>query len=82
MIDANEPAEILNSFGVSASYILCIASVPGASLNDYEDTTADDIQIEPRDNNASDKCAQNNVNITKEEGETKEDDKDEEQNVS
>lgn len=38
IIDANNPAEILNSFGVSSSHILCIASVPGASPSDYNET--------------------------------------------
>lgn len=37
VIDANNPAEILNSFGVCANHLMCIASVPGASLSDYED---------------------------------------------
>lgn len=37
VIDANNPAEILNSFGVCANHLMCIASVPGASPNDYED---------------------------------------------
>ncbi|KRT78535.1 hypothetical protein AMK59_8348 [Oryctes borbonicus] len=36
VIDANNPADILNSFGVCANHLLCIASVPGASPNDYE----------------------------------------------
>lgn len=35
IIDANNPADILNSFGVCTSHILCIASVPGASPGDY-----------------------------------------------
>lgn len=35
VIDANNPAEILNSFGVCSNHLLCIASVPGASCNDY-----------------------------------------------
>lgn len=35
VIDANNPAEILNSFGVCANHLLCIASVPGASSNEY-----------------------------------------------
>ncbi|KAK9695935.1 JNK-interacting protein leucine zipper II [Popillia japonica] len=35
VIDANNPAEILNSFGVCANHLLCIASVPGASPSDY-----------------------------------------------
>lgn len=38
MIDANNPAELLNSFGVSSAPVLCIASVPGASPDDYIDT--------------------------------------------
>lgn len=29
VIDANNPAELLNSFGVCSNHILCIASVPG-----------------------------------------------------
>lgn len=37
VIDANNPAEILNSFGVCAHHVLCIASVPGASPDDYSD---------------------------------------------
>lgn len=36
VIDANNPADILNSFGVCANHLMCIASVPGASLSDYE----------------------------------------------
>lgn len=38
VIDANNPAEILNSFGVCDSMTLCIASVPGASPSDYGNT--------------------------------------------
>uniref|UniRef100_A0A6P7GY34 JNK-interacting protein 3 n=1 Tax=Diabrotica virgifera virgifera TaxID=50390 RepID=A0A6P7GY34_DIAVI len=37
VIDANNPAELLNSFGVCSGHVLCIASVPGASPSDYED---------------------------------------------
>ncbi|XP_056648463.1 JNK-interacting protein 3 isoform X2 [Diorhabda sublineata] len=37
IIDANNPAELLNSFGVCSGHVLCIASVPGASPSDYED---------------------------------------------
>ncbi|CAH0547259.1 unnamed protein product [Brassicogethes aeneus] len=36
IIDANNPAELLNSFGVCSNHILCIASVPGASPIDYD----------------------------------------------
>lgn len=36
VIDANNPAEILNSFGVCANHLMCIASVPGASPSDYD----------------------------------------------
>ncbi|XP_050312049.1 JNK-interacting protein 3 isoform X2 [Anthonomus grandis grandis] len=38
VIDANNPAELLNSFGVCSAHVLCIASVPGASPSDYIDT--------------------------------------------
>lgn len=41
VIDANNPADILNSFGVCANHLMCIASVPGASLGDYEDDEVD-----------------------------------------
>lgn len=44
VIDANNPAEILNSFGVCANHLMCIASVPGASLSDYENKE-DDIKV-------------------------------------
>lgn len=40
VIDANNPAELLNSFGVCSNHILCIASVPGASASDYYETVA------------------------------------------
>lgn len=48
VIDANNPAEILNSFGVCAIHILCIASVPGASPNDYVEA---DTKININENN-------------------------------
>ncbi|KAK7096835.1 hypothetical protein V1264_003887 [Littorina saxatilis] len=35
VIDANGPGDILNSFRVSSSHILCIASIPGAMESDY-----------------------------------------------
>ncbi|XP_050417313.1 C-Jun-amino-terminal kinase-interacting protein 4 isoform X10 [Patella vulgata] len=35
VIDANNPADILETFRVSSSHILCIASVPGALESDY-----------------------------------------------
>ncbi|XP_068613385.1 C-Jun-amino-terminal kinase-interacting protein 4-like [Brachionichthys hirsutus] len=41
VIDANQPASILDSFFVCSSHILCISSVPGARETDYpagEDT--------------------------------------------
>ncbi|KAJ8927569.1 hypothetical protein NQ314_019952 [Rhamnusium bicolor] len=38
VLDANNPAELLNSFGVCSNHILCIASVPGASPSDYFET--------------------------------------------
>lgn len=35
VIDANNPADILKSFNVPSSRLLCIASVPGAKESDY-----------------------------------------------
>ncbi|XP_064636506.1 C-Jun-amino-terminal kinase-interacting protein 4-like isoform X7 [Lineus longissimus] len=35
VIDANNPGDILESFHVTSSHILCISSVPGASESDY-----------------------------------------------
>lgn len=35
VIDANNPAEILQAFNVCQSHLLCIASVPGAKESDY-----------------------------------------------
>lgn len=43
VIDANNPADILQSFHVCSSHLLCIASVPGAKESDYscdEEVTA------------------------------------------
>ncbi|GJQ76842.1 putative JNK-interacting protein [Trypoxylus dichotomus] len=46
IIDANNPAEILNSFGVCANHLLCIASVPGASPSDYETNEPNSIVVD------------------------------------
>lgn len=35
IIDANSPADVLETFHITVSPILCIASVPGASEEDY-----------------------------------------------
>ncbi|GFN79414.1 C-jun-amino-terminal kinase-interacting protein 4-like [Plakobranchus ocellatus] len=35
VIDANNPADVLETFRVSVSHILCIASIPGAMESDY-----------------------------------------------
>ncbi|KAF0313388.1 C-Jun-amino-terminal kinase-interacting protein 4 [Amphibalanus amphitrite] len=35
VIDANNPADVLQSFPVCSSHLLCIASVPGAMESDY-----------------------------------------------
>ncbi|XP_064482319.1 C-Jun-amino-terminal kinase-interacting protein 4-like isoform X2 [Ornithodoros turicata] len=35
VIDANNPSDVLDSFNVCASHLLCIASVPGAKETDY-----------------------------------------------
>ena len=36
VIDANSPADVLESFHVCSSHLLCIASVPGAKESDYK----------------------------------------------
>ncbi len=33
VIDANSPADVLESFHVCSSHLLCIASVPGAKVS-------------------------------------------------
>ncbi|XP_012549032.3 JNK-interacting protein 3 isoform X1 [Bombyx mori] len=37
IIDANNPADVIESFSVSDKHILCVASVPGATSEDYQD---------------------------------------------
>ncbi|XP_053623677.1 JNK-interacting protein 3 isoform X2 [Plodia interpunctella] len=37
IIDANNPAEVLESFPISDKHILCVASVPGAVEEDYRE---------------------------------------------
>ncbi|XP_068621109.1 JNK-interacting protein 3 isoform X5 [Battus philenor] len=37
IIDANNPAEVIESFPVSDKHILCVASVPGAMAEDYHE---------------------------------------------
>ncbi|XP_015120366.1 JNK-interacting protein 3 isoform X7 [Diachasma alloeum] len=41
VIDANNPADILEVFNVCQSHLLCIASVPGAKESDYLQSTDD-----------------------------------------
>lgn len=65
VIDANNPAEILNSFGVCANHLMCIASVPGASPSDYENVNVTKSNSEtPRDSdvNVADKKENTVVN--------------------
>ena len=42
VIDANNPAEVLEVFNVCQSHLLCIASVPGAKESDYVQGSSDD----------------------------------------
>lgn len=72
VIDANNPAEILNSFGVCANHIFCIASIPGASLDDYNDTTDKPININ-EDNFYNEVSATNSSNETENPSANKED---------
>ncbi|XP_043473008.1 JNK-interacting protein 3 isoform X3 [Leptopilina heterotoma] len=43
VIDANNPAEILEVFNVCQSHLLCIASVPGAKESDYAQGPNDEV---------------------------------------
>ncbi|KAF6201697.1 hypothetical protein GE061_004092, partial [Apolygus lucorum] len=63
VIDANNPADILEAFSVCQSYLLCIASVPGACESDYG----------PDEESASDSSF---VNVEKSEAEESPDNKD------
>ncbi|ELU13632.1 hypothetical protein CAPTEDRAFT_158214, partial [Capitella teleta] len=51
IVDANNPATVLESFHVTSSHILCISSVPGAMETDYPN--ADDIEVKDRDDSKS-----------------------------
>ncbi|RZF40125.1 hypothetical protein LSTR_LSTR011253 [Laodelphax striatellus] len=46
IIDANNPADILEAFSVCQNHLLCIASVPGAVLSDYLNEDDIDTNIE------------------------------------
>lgn len=61
VIDANKPAEILNSFGVCTTHMLCIASVPGASISDYENVTVQSDLTKENANEENTKGSDNNL---------------------
>ncbi|GLH16726.1 C-Jun-amino-terminal kinase-interacting protein 3 [Gryllus bimaculatus] len=80
VIDANNPADILKSFNVPSSRLLCIASVPGAKESDYLSTDEElnnkiileqteqekDVKVDQADNQESeDGDGDNDVNIGK-----------------
>ncbi|CAG9816038.1 unnamed protein product [Phaedon cochleariae] len=46
VVDANNPAELLNSFGVCSAHVLCIASVPGAGRGDYAEEEGGSVCVE------------------------------------
>ncbi|CAH1394746.1 unnamed protein product [Nezara viridula] len=76
VIDANNPADILEAFSVCPSHLLCIASVPGACESDYPHT---DVEVpvnheEPVEEN-------NDPNKNEQNGEV-EDNKNEEQQIN
>lgn len=58
VIDANNPADILEVFNVCQSHLLCIASVPGAKESDYIQSTED---CSPRLVNGTDEMEINSV---------------------
>lgn len=45
VIDANNPADVLESFNVCSSHLLCIASVPGARESDYAPSDVDCVEL-------------------------------------
>ncbi|XP_034839276.1 JNK-interacting protein 3 isoform X3 [Maniola hyperantus] len=47
IIDANNPADVIESFPVSDKHILCVASVPGAMEEDYRDHRDQDLERIP-----------------------------------
>lgn len=63
VIDANNPADILESFHVCSSHLLCIASVPGAKESDY---TMDEDMTKAGEENANPPT----TTTTKDEGDT------------
>ncbi|KAF5271032.1 hypothetical protein FQR65_LT05382 [Abscondita terminalis] len=54
VVDANKPAEILNSFGVCSNHLLCVASVPGASGDEYMNKTINKTNSAQEDKNPDD----------------------------
>ncbi|KAL1455874.1 hypothetical protein WDU94_000642 [Cyamophila willieti] len=53
VIDANNPADILESFTVCQSHLLCIASVPGAKESDYLVNSTDEVPLPNNKNNGT-----------------------------
>ncbi|XP_059491169.1 JNK-interacting protein 3 isoform X4 [Neocloeon triangulifer] len=47
VLDANNPADILESFTVCNSHLLCITSVPGAKESDYPDELGNSTEVSP-----------------------------------
>ncbi|XP_065348363.1 JNK-interacting protein 3 isoform X5 [Cloeon dipterum] len=47
VLDANNPADILESFTVCNSHLLCITSVPGAKESDYPDELGNSTEASP-----------------------------------
>lgn len=64
VIDANNPGDVLDSFTICSSYLLCIASVPGAKENDYdvnEEFLKLGVEVENKDKNAKEiTCSDDN----------------------
>ncbi|XP_033112095.1 C-Jun-amino-terminal kinase-interacting protein 4-like [Anneissia japonica] len=54
VVDANQPQNILDSFPVSDSYVLCICSVPGALESDYPSIEETEATTEDEKEKASD----------------------------
>ncbi|XP_067142763.1 C-Jun-amino-terminal kinase-interacting protein 4-like isoform X4 [Centruroides vittatus] len=68
VIDANNPGDVLDSFSICSSYLLCIASVPGAKENDYdvnEEFLKLGVEVEDKNKNISEtSCSDDNSNVS------------------
>lgn len=60
VIDANNPADILEVFNVCQGHLLCIASVPGAKESDYAQSSPNDNSVRNSVNGSTNDSENNN----------------------